>query len=250
MGKISSLFTVTLIVGCFAKGTDPNNAQQSFVVAKQAFVDGDYELAITKLGAFRARFPYNRQATEAELLIADAHYELGHYPEALVAYQRFARLHPRHPRRAYALFRVGQSHWVQAPTEVDREQNYTSKALVAWQRLITHYPTSSEAKKARQLLDDGERRVAGSFAFIADFYCAQKVYHACAYRHIKLAQTYTRFSDIAKDSYHKAADALEQVLEVKKKQPQANSNLYLRNYSSQQLAIYIKQLKDKAVATL
>ena len=200
MGKILSLLAVISIVGCFAKGVDPNDAQQSFVVAQQTFVDGDYELASNKLGAFRARFPYNKQATEAELLIADAHYELGHYPEALVAYQRFSRLHPRHPRRAYALFRVGQSHWVQAPTEIDREQDYTSKALVAWQRLIVDYPTSSEAEKARQLLDAGERRVAGSFAFIADFYCAQKVYHACAYRHIKLAQNYARFSDITPSS--------------------------------------------------
>ena len=246
MGKISSLLTTMLIVGCFAKGADPNDAQQSFVVAKQAFDDGDHELAIAKLGAFRARFPYNKQATEAELLIADATYELGHYPEALVAYQRFARLHPRHPRRAYALFRVGQSHWVQAPTEIDREQNYTSKALVAWQKLIAAYPTTAEANKARQLLDEGERRVAGSFAFIADFYCAQKVYHACAYRHIKLAQTYARFRDIAKGSYHKAAEALEQVLQIKRKQPQANSNLYLRSYSSQQLALYIKKLRAKA----
>ena len=135
---------------------------------------------------------------------------------------------------------------MQAPTEIDREQDYTSKALVAWQRLIVDYPTSSEAEKARQLLDAGERRVAGSFAFIADFYCAQKVYHACAYRHIKLAQTYARFSDIAKDSYHKAADALEQVLRIKKEHPKANSNLYLRNYDSKQLATYIKHLKDKA----
>ena len=246
MGKISSLVSATLIVGCFAKGADPNNAQQVFVVAKQTFDDRDYELAITKLGAFRARFPYNKQATEAELLIADANYELGHYPEALIAYQRFTRLHPRHPRRAYALFRVGQSHWVQAPTEIDREQNYTSKALVAWRRLIADYPATDEANEARQLLAKGERRVAGSFAFIADFYCAQKVYHACAYRHIKLAQTYARFHDIAKDSYNKAAEALEQVLQIKKKQPQANSNLYLRGYSSQQLALYIKELRAKA----
>lgn len=244
MGKMLLLFF--LIIGCFAKGVDPNDAQQSFVDAKQTLVDGNYELAITKLGAFRTRFPYNKQATEAELLIADAHYELGHYPEALVAYQRFARLHPRHARRPYALFRVGQSHWVQAPTEIDREQDYTNKALLAWQKLISHYPTSSEAEKARQLLNDGERRIAGSFALIADFYCAQKVYHACAYRHIKLAQTYARFRDLAKDSYDKAAEALEQVLLLKRKQPQANSNLYLRNYSAQQLSLYIKELRTKA----
>ena len=238
-----SLFV--FVGGCSSRGQDPDNPDSAFIVARESYDDKDYELAITKLGGFRSRFPYSKLATSAELLIADSYFALGRYTEALVAYQRFSHLHPNHLQRAYALFQVGQSYWVEAPDEVDREQNYTRKAVAAWRALITAYPHSSEAKRARQLVEEGERRMAGSFAFIADFYCAQKIYHACAFRHIKLAETFAQFQDLATPSRRKAADALERVLVRKESVPHKNTNIYLKNYTAAELRAYIATLRQK-----
>ena len=115
------------------------------------------------------------------------------------------------------MFQIGQSHWIEAPTEVDREQNYTYQALAAWRELLTAYPASAEAEQAQRLVgEEGERRIAGSFIFIADFYCAQGIYHSCAWRHIELAKKWARFADLAAASRHKAADAIEKLLAQKK----------------------------------
>ena len=240
-----SFSLLVFVGGCSSRGHDPNNPDSAFIVARQSYDDKDYELAINKLGGFRSRFPYSKLATTAELLIADSYFALGRYAESLVAYQRFSHLHPKHPKRAYALFQVGQSHWVEAPEEIDREQDYTRKAVAAWQTLIATYPRSTEAEKARKLVEEGERRMAGSFAFIADFYCAQKIYHACAFRHIKLAEAFARFQELAASSRHKAADALGKVLARKKNAPQKNTNIYLKNYTVAELSAYIATLRQK-----
>lgn len=230
--------------GCWAKSFDPANPDAVFSAARTSFAEQDYELAITRLGRFKSRFPYNKLAAEAELLIADALYALARYPEALLAYQRFVRLRPRHPRRAYAMFQVGQSHWVEAPTEVDREQNYTYQALAAWRDLLAAYPASAEAQQAQQLIAQGERRIAGSFIFIADFYCAQGIYHSCAWRHLELAKKWARFADLAAASRRKAAAALERVLRQKKTSPADSSNVLLKNYSRADIVALISELRQ------
>ena len=230
-----------VLSGCFAKSFDPADPDASFVVARENFDGGDYELAITRFGSFKSRFPYHKLAVEAELLIADALYALSRYPEALLAYQRFVRLRPRHARRAYAMFQVGQSHWVEAPEEIDREQNYTYQALAAWRELLAAYPASAEAEQAQQLIEQGERRIAGSSIFIADFYCTQGIYHSCAWRHIELAKQWARFTDLATASRRKAADALEKVLTQKK--TASNSNVLLKNYSRAELLALISELR-------
>lgn len=232
-----------IVGGCVAKDFDPGNPQAAFSAARASFDDRDYELAIARLGSFKSRFPYSSLAADAELLIADALYALARYPEALIAYQRFARLHPRHARRAYALFRIGQSHWIEAPAEIDREQHYTRQALAAWRSLLEAYPDSAEAAQARKLIEEGERRIAGSFVFIADFYCAQGIYHSCAWRHIELAKQWAQFRDLAATSRRKAADALEKVIAAKKTSPRASSNIFLKNYSSTELTALIAELR-------
>ena len=239
------LLIISFVVsGCFAKSFDPNNPLAAFTAAQETFADRDYELAISRLGSFKSRFPYSKLAADAELLIADALFALARYPEALLAYQRFVRLRPRHARHAYAMFQIGQTHWVEAPTEVDREQNYTRQALAAWRALLTTHPDSEVAAQARQLIEVGERRIAGSFIFIADFYCKQGIYHACAWRHIELAKRWARFTDLAVASRRKAANALEQVLASKEDSSPAAANVFLKNYSRSELLALIAELRQ------
>src|SRR5690606_40263897 len=65
-----------------------------------------------------------------------SHYELGQFTEAALAYEQFVKLHPKHPQVDYSLFRVGESYWQDSPEEIDREQEYTLKAIDEWQKLI------------------------------------------------------------------------------------------------------------------
>lgn len=245
-----------IIWGCAEKEFDPNDPQKSFGIAKESYDNENYEISLTRLGEFKSRFPYSKYAVEAELLIANAHFELGHYTEAAMAYEQFVKLHPNHPQVDYALFRIGESYWQDAPEEIDREQEYTQKAVTEWSKLIARMPDSPYSKKAKVLIEQGHRRIAESILFVANFYCKQEIYPACAYRAIQLADEYPQFPDLRTEALQKAIGALEKVAKAKEADPESDKNLYFKTMSAPEiraraanfkklLADYQQSLKEK-----
>ena len=221
--------------GCTSKDIDPSDAQGSFAYAREPFDDGLHEIALTKLGEFKSRFPYSKFAVEAELLMADSQFELGRYTEAAFAYKQFAKLHPKHPKVDYALYRVGQSYWEDAPEEIDREQEYTQKALAEWEKLVSTRPDSSYAKKAREKITIGKKRVAASHLFVVNYYCKRKIWHACAYRAMQLADTAADYPEIRLKALDQAVGSLERLAKEKSSRPESDTNLYFKQMNSEEL---------------
>ncbi len=224
-----------LFFACAEKEFDPNDAEKSYGIAKEPYDDGSFEIAVTKLGEYKSRFPYSKYAVEAELLLANAQFELGHYTEAAVAYEQFVKLHPKHPKIDYALFRIGESYWEDAPEEIDREQEYTTKAIKEWEKLTAKLPDSPYAKKAKDLIKQGKRRLAESISFIFQFYCRQDINHACAYRAIQLADEFPEFPDLRIDALEHAINSLDQVAKAKEKDPTSDKNLYFKTMSASEI---------------
>jgi outer membrane protein assembly factor BamD len=220
---------------CVEKEFDPNNPEKSYGIAKEPYDDGNYEIAITRLGEFKSRFPYSKFAAEAELLIANAQFELDHFTEAALAYEQFVKLHPKHPKVDYAQFRIGQSYWEDAPADIDREQEFTQKAIDEWQKLVQKMPDSTYAKQAKDLISQGKRRIAESIAFIVRFYCKQDLYHACAYRAIQLADEYGEFPDLRIEAVEAAVKALDKVADAKAKDPTSDKNLYFKTMTESEI---------------
>ena len=238
------IFFISIFLwGCAEKEFDPNDPEKSYGIAKEPYDDESYEIALTRLGEFKARFPYSKYAIEAELLIANAHYELGQFAEAAVAYEQFVKLHPKHPKVDYALFRVGESYWADAPEDIDREQDYTLKAIAEWEKLITKSPDSNYSKTAKDLVKQGKRRVAESHSFIIRFYCKQELYHACAYRAIQLADEYPEFKDLRVEALEYAISSLEKVSAAKRADPESDKNLYFKTMSADEILARSESLK-------
>jgi outer membrane protein assembly factor BamD len=230
-----TLFIPFLVVSCSEKEFDPNDPKKSFGIAKEPFDDGYYEEALRRLGEFKARFPYSQFASEAELLMADTHFLLGHFGEAALAYDAFVKLHPKHPKTVYALYRIAESYWEDAPEEPSREQEYTERAITQWKEVIEKFPQSEYASKAKDMVVKGRRRLAASIQFIARFYCKQKIWHSCAYRYTELLDKYPEQKDMANEALEKAAFSLEQVAAQKEKNPESDKNLYHRSMNAQQI---------------
>ncbi len=224
-----------LLWGCAEKEFDPNDAEKSYGIAKDPYDDGAYEIAVQKLGEFKARFPYSKFAVESELLIANAHYELGHFTEAAVAYEQFVKLHPKHPKIDFAMFRIGEAYWEDAPDDIDREQEFTTRAVREWEKLIAKLPESPYSKKAVVLVAEGKRRIAESIAFIFRFYCKQDLPHACAYRAIQLADEYPDLFELRVDALENAIEALEKVAVLKEKDPASDKNLFFKTMSAAEI---------------
>jgi outer membrane protein assembly factor BamD len=233
--RILVIALLALLQACAEKEFDPNDPAKSYGIAKEPYDDENYEIALTRLGEFKSRFPYSKYAAEAELLIANSHYELEEYTEAALAYEQFVKLHPKHPKVDYALFRVGESYWQDAPEEIDREQDYTLKAIAEWEKLIVRMPDSPYAKKGKELVSQGKRRVAESIAFVIRFYCKQGIWHACAYRAIQLADEYAEFKDLRVEALEKAVKALDEVAISKEADPTSDKNLYFKTMTAEEI---------------
>ena len=243
---LTSLLSAGLLFACTTKEFDPDNLKKSFVIAKEPYDDGNYEIAINKLGEFKSRFPYSQFATEAELLLANSHFELSHYPEATAAYSQFIKLHPKHPKRAFAQFRIGQSYWADAPEEIDREQDFTAKAIHEWEILIKNYPKSEHTKEALKLIEEGKLRTIRSEDFIANFYCKQEIWHACAWRYVQLADTApAKFKDMIKNALEKASDALDHLAEEWTEETK-EANLYFKKMTPKEMREQAKLMRQKA----
>jgi len=220
---------------CSEKEFDPNNPEKSFGIAKEPYDDENFDIAVTRLGEFKSRFPYSKFAAEAELLIANAKYELGHYTESALSYEQFVKLHPKHPKADFAQYRIGQSYWEDAPEAIDREQDYTLKAIKEWDKLIAKYPESTYVKEAKRLIAVGKRRVAESVLFVVRFYWKMGNAHACAYRSIQLADEYAEFSDIRLEAMDFAIKSLDKVAEHKAEDPKSDTNLYFKTMTAEQI---------------
>ncbi len=236
------------MVACQEKDLDLASAENSFVIAKKPYTQGNYEIALNKLGEFKTRFPYSSFAIEAELLVAHAYFELGRYAEAVVSYEQFIKLHPKHDQVDFAQYRIGLAYWEQAPKEIDREQDLTSKGVAEWEKLTKNYPKSQYAAEAKELSSRGRRRIAESHEFIAGFYCRQGIWHACARRYLALAETYNNvFNDLVKKSLNEAAFALDKLAKHKPdKDEKADANLYFKAMTPEELQRRAEQLREQA----
>ncbi len=237
--------SIVYFLGCAEKEFDANDPEKSFLIAREAYDDENYEIGLTRLGEFKARFPYSKYAVEAELLMANSHFESEHFPDAAVAYSQFVKLHPKHPQVEFAKFRIGESYWRDAPADIDREQEYTSRAVAEWEKLIEQNPKGEFSAKAAELMKVGKRRIAEAEEFVGKFYCKQGIWHACAYRNIQVADKYSEFRDIQTRAVTLAIKGLKRLAKEKKQSPDSDKNLYFKTMSSDELNAKANSLQQR-----
>jgi outer membrane protein assembly factor BamD len=117
----------------------------------------------------------------AELKIADAHYYLDHYAEAVTAYEEFEQLHPRNEAIPYVIYQIGRCYYDQIDT-IDRDQTSARKALETFRRLIRQFPEDPYAIKAHTHITICLQSLAGHEIYVGKFYLRSKHYRAALER--------------------------------------------------------------------
>jgi outer membrane protein assembly factor BamD len=234
--------------GCVDDDYDKNDASESFLRARQDYDDGNHAMAIQSLGEFKARFPYSKLSTVAELMIADSHFQLDQFEEAAVSYKQFAKLHPKHEEVEFALYRVGLCYWNASPEDIDRDQGYTEIAVREWRYLIDRAPNNEYSMKARKLMQQGKLRIARNLEFVAKFYCKLEKWAACAYRSLMVANEYPEFKDMKKKSLNSAANALTILAKQKREKPDADDNTYFNLMSADDIKKEADRVRAEAKA--
>jgi outer membrane protein assembly factor BamD len=147
----------------------------------KAFDDGQYRSAIKNFEQLKDWYPFSKHAILAELKIADAHYHLTEYAEAILAYEQFEQLHPRNDAIPYVVYQIGRCYYDQVGT-VDRDQTAAAKAQEVFERLIAQYPQSEYTVRAEVHLIHCRQKLAAHEFYVGMFYYRAKHYTAALKR--------------------------------------------------------------------
>jgi len=151
--------------------------------------EGNYRDAIHSFTTLRDWYPFSKYAILAELKIADSHYKLDSYEEAIPAYQEFENLHPKNEAIPFVIYRIGMCWYKEIPS-ADKDQTPASKAMAEFQRLIDRFPQDTLSVKATKKINRCKESLAGHEAYVADYYLKTKQYKAALKRYESIFAVY------------------------------------------------------------
>lgn len=181
---------------CSTKDKPEKLAPELAADAMNAFNDERYEKAIETFNKLRDWYPFDRLTTLAEYKIAEAHFKMEAYDEAVISYEEFEKLHPRNEAIPYVLYQIAMCHYLQIDT-IDRDQNTAKKAVKAFRRLQKQFPDTEYAQKADERVLRCLKSIAGHEIYVGKFYFKSKRYKSALarFKHVK-----TDFPDLGFDA--------------------------------------------------
>lgn len=178
---VVTLTGCTYVKNLFSSEKDVEPVEVLVQNGVDAFEDGNYREAQENFQKLKDWYPFSQYVILAELKIADAHYHLEEYDDAVFAYREFIDLHPNNEAVPYALYQIGLCHFERIDT-IDRDQSNTRKALDTFRQLRRQYPDSSYAEKAVDPINRCLKSLAGNEFYIGMFYFKSKHYEAALNR--------------------------------------------------------------------
>jgi outer membrane protein assembly factor BamD len=155
----------------------------------EAFQKGNYRDAIESFETLKDWYPFSKYAILAELKIADAHYHLAEYGEAVFGYEEFENLHPRNEAIPYVIYQIGRCYYDQIDT-IDRDQSTARKALETFQRLTKKFPEDAYSLKARSHIIKCQKSLAANDLYVGRFYYKSGHFKAALFRFKSVLSNY------------------------------------------------------------
>jgi len=202
--RILVAFLVLLLSGCafgwlktYKKGENTADwpVTQFYSEAKSDLENGDYKGAISLFIALEARYPYGRYAQQAQLEVAYAHYKEGDEAAAVIAANRFIKLHPNHPHVDYAHYLKGlasynddkgvagyvMKHWLNQKMS-ERDPKLMRESFESFKDLVTRFPNSKYRSDALKRMNHLVNAVSMGEIYVARYYMKQGAYIAALNR--------------------------------------------------------------------
>ena len=151
---------------------------------------GRYIKAVEQFNRVRNYHRDDPHSVKAELAIGDVYFKKSEWDQARLAYDEFARMHPRHPDLDYVTFRIGMSSYKKAPKRVGRDQTFTRHAMNAWAGFAAKFPESTYIAEVEGLNNECRERMALKELWIARFYKRRSAWAAVERRAASMASRY------------------------------------------------------------
>lgn len=200
--KLLSLFIVglTLILqpGCSSKKINEDDPKEMFEDAEADIKNDRYLLALDKLRIVKSKFAYTSYGALAHLKIADVYFLQESYPEAASAYETFIELFPKHEKASYALYKAGESQFLDIPSNIARDLKSAESAIQTLDLYAKKYPTGEYLQKSLEMRQLAYDRLAEKELNIAEFYIRRKKPDAARLRINKILDNFSRSSSAEK----------------------------------------------------
>lgn len=193
-GALLVLGMAIAIGGCATSDYDPTanwSADRLYADAKDELESGNWAAATKALQKLESRYPFGRYAQQAQLDMAWASYKEGERAEALVAVDRFIRLHPTHERLDYAFYLKGLINFNSREGLIarmagqdlsERDQQASREAYESFKQVITRFPESRYAEDSLERMKFLVNAMASGEVHIARYYFSRGAYVAAANR--------------------------------------------------------------------
>ena len=152
--------------------------------AMDAMAAEDFNISTQKFNEVERQHPYSEWANRAQLMTAYSFYISNRYDDAIIALNRFIRLHPTSPDSPYAFYLKGLVYYEQI-SDVARDQLMTKLAQKALSKLVVRFPNSKYSSDAKIKLDLTYDHLAGKEMEIGRYY-HKKGQHLAAINRFKV----------------------------------------------------------------
>jgi len=164
--------------------------------AMDAMKHGKYDVARITLQTLINTYPDSEYIARAKLAVGDSWYAEGNaaaYQQAEVEYKDFETFFPNLPEAAEAQLKIANMHFNQME-KPDRDYTHAMRAEDEYRALIQQYPESKLVPEAKQRLREVQEVLAERQYRIGRFYFLRESYPAAIARLKTLADTYPLYS--------------------------------------------------------
>lgn len=194
--NLSALFLAAFLTGCASSGDVDDETYgmpvaQLYQEAKTLLTKGEYGSAIRYYEKLESRFPYGSYAERARIEMAYAYYKDSQPETAIVAADRFIKLHPNHPNVDYAYYLRGLASFDNSISFMDklfdqepseRDPKSVRKAFKYFSELIQRFPKSRYIADSIKRMKELRENLARYEIHVASFYQRRGAHLAAANR--------------------------------------------------------------------
>ena len=203
--NLSALFFAAFLTGCASSGGDIDDdtygmtVAQIYQEAKRLLGKGEYASAVQYYEKLESRFPYGTYAERARIEMAYAYYKDKQPETAIIAADRFIKLHPNHPNVDYAYYLRGLASFDNSISFMDklfdqepseRDPKSVRRAFKYFSELIERFPKSRYIADSIKRMKELRENLARYEIHVANYYQRRGAHLAAANRAKYIVENY------------------------------------------------------------
>jgi outer membrane protein assembly factor BamD len=233
--------------GCHSSNVVENlSAEDRYKLAKAKFDDGNYLDAIEDFRVITLQYPGSRVADSAQFFLAQSYFHRDQFILAASEYETLVRSMSVSPLVPEARFQIGMCYYELSPSS-DLDQQYTYKALDAFQSFIEYHPTDALVPQAEEKIRELNTKLAEKEYNSGKIYMKME-YYGAAERQFQFVLEKYHDTDYAPPALIGEVEAL--IARQKYSEAKKEIDKFFVRYPSSSLVDRAKQLSEQIESNL